>query len=251
MGIEYNPFSLEGKTILITGASSGIGQATAIECSKMGANVILTARNEERLKETLQKLTPIGNHKYIIANLDSEEDIKKIIEECPNINGLVNNAGRGKSKPINFITLKDISEVYTTNVFGVILLTKALLKSKKIEKNSSIVFTSSISAHTTALGLSLYSSSKASILAYMRTCALELGHKNIRSNAVLPGMVETKLINSGTYTSEDKDKDVMLYPLGRYGKPIDIAYAIVYLLSDASSWVTGIEFVIDGGRMLK
>ncbi len=250
MGINYNPFSLDGKTILVTGASSGIGQTTAIECSKMGAKVIITARNEERLNETFSQLEGEG-HLKIIADLNFEDDILRLVNECPNIDGLVNNAGRGKSKPVNFISLEDMQDVFSTNLFGVALLTKNLLKKKKISKGGSIVFTSSISSYMTAPGLSIYASSKAAVSAYMRTCAIELGAKNIRSNAVLPGMVETKLINAGTYTDEDKKNDLNLYPLGRYGVPTDIAFAIIYLLSDASAWITGSELIIDGGRCLK
>ena len=250
MGISYNPFSLEGKTVLVTGASSGIGQATAIECSKMGARVVITGRNVERLQETFNQLEGEG-HLQIAADLNNEYEITKLVEQCPVLNGLVNNAGRGKSKPINFIGLQDLQDVYQTNLFGVALLTKLLLKKKKIEKGGSIVFTASISAYMSAPGLAIYASSKAAITAYMRTCALELGVKGIRANAVLPGMVETKLINGGTYTDEDKLNDLALYPLGRYGKPDDIAKAMVYLLSDASSWMTGNELVIDGGRSLK
>lgn len=248
--MSYNPFSLEGKTILVTGASSGIGQATAIECSKMGAKVVITGRNEDRLNETFALLQGEA-HQLIKADLNNQEDIDALVESCPVLDGLVNNAGRGKSKPVNFLKLEDLQDVYQTNLFGVALLTKGLLKKKKLLKGSSIVFTSSISSYMTAAGLSIYASSKAAVCGYMRTCAIELGSKGIRSNAVLPGMVETKLINSGTYTDEDKQKDLSLYPLGRYGKPADIAYGIIYLLSDCSSWVTGTELVIDGGRMLK
>ena len=251
MGITYNPFSLEGKTILITGASSGIGMETAIQCSKMGATCIITGRDEERLKNTFLQLVGESEHQLLLADITNEEDVIRLVEKCPMLDGVVNNAGRGKSKPIQFISLTDLNDVYSTNVFGIILLTKHLLKRKKIKKSSSIVFTSSISAYTTASGLSAYASSKAALSAYMRTCAIELGVKKIRANAVLPGMVETKLINGGTYTDEDKNKDVSLYPLGRYGTPKDIANAIIYLLSDASEWVTGIELIIDGGRSLK
>ena len=248
--MSYNPFSLEGKTVLVTGASSGIGQATAIECSKMGAKVVITGRNEERLNETFSQLEGEG-HQIIVADLNTQDDIDALVDACPVLDGLVNNAGRGKSKPVNFLKLEDLQDVYQTNLFGVALLTKGLLKKKKLGKGSSIVFTSSISSYMTAAGLSIYASSKAAVCGYMRTCAIELGVKGIRSNAVLPGMVETKLINSGTYTDEDKQKDLNLYPLGRYGRPTDIAHGIIYLLSDASVWVTGLELVIDGGRMLK
>lgn len=248
--MSYNPFSLEGKTVLVTGASSGIGQATAIECSKMGAKVVITGRNIERLQETFDQLEGEG-HIQIAADLNEETEIAKLVEQCPVLNGLVNNAGRGKSKPVNFIAMDDLQDVFQTNLFGVALLTKMLLKKKKIAKGGSIVFTSSISAYMTAAGLSIYASSKAAITAYMRTCAIELGTKNIRSNAILPGMVETKLINSGTYTDEDKQNDLALYPLGRYGSPEDIAHAMVFLLCDASGWITGTELVVDGGRCLK
>ena len=248
--MSYNPFSLEGKTVLVTGASSGIGQTTAIECAKMGAKVVVTGRNIERLQETFDQLEGEG-HLQIVADLNDESDIAKLVEQCPILNGLVNNAGRGKSKPVSFIGMEDLQDVFQTNLFGVVLLTKMLLKKKKIAKGGSIVFTSSISAHMTAAGLAIYASSKAAVAAYMRTCAIELGARGIRANAILPGMVETKLINSGTYTDEDKQADLNLYPLGRYGRPEDIATAMVFLLSDASAWMTGVELVVDGGRCLK
>lgn len=248
--MSYNPFSLEGKTVLVTGASSGIGQATAIECSKMGAKVVITGRNEERLSETFSQLEGEG-HIKIVADLNMQSEIDSLVDACPELNGLVNNAGRGKSKPVNFLKLEDLQDVYQTNVFAIALLTKGLLKKKKLVKGASIVFTSSISSYMTAAGLSIYASSKAAVCGYMRTCAIELGSKGIRCNAVLPGMVETKLINSGTYTDEDKKNDLVLYPLGRYGKPEDIARTMVFLLSDASVWTTGTELVIDGGRSLK
>lgn len=248
--MSYNPFSLEGKTILVTGASSGIGQGIAIECSKMGAKMVITGRNQERLQETFCQLEGAG-HIMIAADLNNEADIEKLAAESPILDGLVNNAGRGLSKPVNFIKMQDLQDVYQTNVFGVVMLTKAILKAKKMNKGGSIVFTSSLSSYMTGAGLSIYASSKAAICAYMRTCAIELGPKNIRCNAILPGMVETKLINDGTYTEANKQADLSLYPLGRYGSTVDIAQSVVYLLSNASCWVTGLELVIDGGRKLK
>ena len=248
--MSYNPFSLQGKTILVTGAASGIGQATAIECSKMGAKVILADRNEERLNETINQLEGNG-HQMIVADINVQEDINALVEKCPLLDGLVNNAGTGVSKPVSFLKLEDWQYVFQTNIFGAALLTKGLLRKKKMAKGSSIVFTSSISTYLPGSGLSVYASSKAAINAYMRTCAIELGTKEIRCNSVLPGMVETAFINGLFYTDEDKQRSMNHYPLGRYGKPADVAYAIIYLLSDASAWVTGTELVIDGGRMLK
>jgi NAD(P)-dependent dehydrogenase (short-subunit alcohol dehydrogenase family) len=164
---------------------------------------------------------------------------------------MVNNAGISKSKPIQFVKRSDLEEIFATNVFGLTLLVKGMLKSKKINKNGSIVFTSSLSSRMTAAGLSVYAATKAAVCGLMRTCAIELGSKGIRSNAVLPGMVETKLIHRGTYSEEDRQSDMNNYPLGRYGKSEDIAFGIAYLLSDASKWITGTELVIDGGRSLK
>ena len=249
MGMNNNPFSLEGKTILVTGASSGIGRETAVQCSKLGAKIVITGRDEARLQNTYEMLEGSG-HVKVIADINNEEDIDTLVAECPVLDGLVNNAGYSKGAPVNFIKRNDLEEVYNTNIFSVMLLTKALLKKKKIARGSSIVFTSSISARMTAAGIAIYASSKAALSAYMRNCAIELGGKGIRANAVLPGMVETKLINSGKYTEEDKQKDLNMYPLGRYGKPEDVAYLIIYLLSDASEWMTGSELVIDGGRCL-
>lgn len=248
--MSYNPFSLEGKTILVTGASSGIGRATAIECSKLGASVVITGRNEERLSETFKSLEGDG-HLQIVADLTKQDDIDSLVSQIDLLDGLVNNAGVGRNKPVGFIKMEDLDYVYQANVFSCILLTKALLKKKKINKGGSLVFTSSISSRLNSPGIAMYASSKAAITSYMRSCAVELGDKQIRSNAVLPGMVETKLITRGDYTEEDMEKDKNLYALKRYGKPHEIAYAIIFLLSDASSWVTGTSLVVDGGRLLK
>lgn len=248
--MSYNPFSLEGKRILVTGASSGIGRATAIECSRLGAKVIITGRNAERLQDTFDQLEGEG-HQQVIADLTNQDDIENLVGSIDTIDGLVNNAGLGRNKPVNYIKMDDLQYVYQTNVFACILLTKSLLKKKKINKGGSLVFTSSISSQLSTPGIAMYASSKAAIASYMRSCAVELGDKQIRSNAVHPGMVETKLISGGTYTDDDMNRDKELYALKRYGKPEEIAYAIVYLLSDASSWVTGSSLVIDGGRLLK
>ena len=247
--MSYNPFTLEGKTILVTGASSGIGRATAIECSKMGAKVIITGRNEERLQETFEQLVGEG-HQPVQADLTKEEEINRLVDSIENLDGLVNNAGVGRNKPVNFIRMEDLAYVYQANVFASILLTKSLLKKKKINKGGSLVFTSSISAFLNVPGNAIYASSKAAVASFMRSCAKELGGKQIRSNAVHPGMIETKMIQGGAYSEEDKEKDKAYYALGRYGQPEEVAWAIIYLLSDASKWVTGTSMVIDGGRLL-
>ena len=248
--MSYNPYSLEGKTILITGASSGIGRETAIQCSKMGAKVILTARNEVNLKETMNLLEGDG-HKYIIADLNKSEDLLALVDELPIIDGCVNNAGYNITELVQFIKEDDMDQIFRVNTLAPIFLTRSIVRKKKMAKNSSIVFTSSISGIGAASpGNSLYASTKGALNGFMKTAALELAAKEIRCNAVLPGMVETPLKEGKNITEEQWEANRKLYPLKRFGKPIDVALAIVFLLSEASCWITGTELIIDGGRRL-
>jgi NAD(P)-dependent dehydrogenase (short-subunit alcohol dehydrogenase family) len=249
---KNNPFSLKDRIVLITGASSGIGRATAIECSKMGANVIITARNEERLEETYSLLCGTG-HMKIIADLAISEEIEKLAESVGKINGLVNNAGINKLLLPQFINEKDLNETFQINTIAPILLTQKLLKKKKLLDGSSIVFTSSIvGVYGVSPANSMYSASKGAINGFMRNVALDLLKKGIRCNSVNPGTIETELITAkGTVSKEQLEEYKKKYPLGRFGKPEEIAYGIVYLLSDASAFVNGTSLVIDGGFTLK
>lgn len=248
--IMYNPFSLYGKTILVTGASSGIGRATAIECSKLGAKLIITGRNIERLDETWEQLEGEG-HLKIIANLTIENQQGDIVNSLPEIDGLVNSAGILKSLPFNFIRKKDLLEVFDTNFFAPVLLSQRIIKARKFKKGGSIVFISSIEGPLiTHTGNSIYSASKSAVSAIAKSMAIELASKSIRVNCVLPGMTETPLINIDFITKDQVEADKSLYPLRRYGKAEEIALSVIYLLSDASSWVTGSNLVIDGGITL-
>ena len=247
--MSYNPYSLEGKTILVTGASSGIGRATAIECSKLGAKVILVGRNEERLNETLGQMEGEG-HQTIALDLTDTEAMEAMVKELPVLDGCVNNAGIGCKAPIAFIKQQSLQDVLNINTIAPILLTKTLVKKKKLTKGSSMVLTASISGVMSVdIGNTIYSVSKSAIDGFMKNAAIELAEKGIRVNSVNPGMVDTP-INAG-YTEEEREKDLQNYPLKRYGQPQDIAWAIIYLLSDASSWVTGHSLKIDGGYTLK
>ena len=247
----YNPFSLEGKTVLITGASSGIGAETAIECSRLGANVIITGRNEQRLQETFSCLdfSFSQKHQQIIADLTDETSLVSLVDQLDSLDGLVNNAGVNRVKPLSFIKQEDFDFVFQNNTFVGIHLIRLLLKKKKLNRNCSIVFTSSISAFYNAPGRALYASSKAALTSLMRSAAVELADKNIRVNAVHPGMVETKLIHE-SLSDEEREKDMQEYPLKRYGQPEDIANLAVYMLSDASTWMTGSNVKISGGGKL-
>lgn len=245
----YNPFSLRGKTVLVTGASSGIGRQTAIECSKLGARLVITARNEARLQETLSMLEGEG-HIALTADLTKEEDVQRLAEACPKLDGVVQNAGIARNKPIAFYSPEDLAAVFSANAFAPMLLNRWLLKKKKIVQGGAIVFTSSVAAARADLGNGIYGASKAALTAYMRYCAKELAAKRIRVNAVYPGMVETRLIHGDAYSEADLKNDATQYPLGRYGRPEEIAWATIYFLSDASAWTTGASLFVDGGLML-
>ncbi len=247
MDTNYNPFSLNGKTILVTGASSGIGRATAIECSKLGAKLIITGRNAERLNETMEMLSGEG-HTLVTGDLTSQEDIDKIVSGTGKINGLVLCAGKGMTSPFPFSTRDKYAEIFDVNFFAPVELLRLLVKKKKMEKDSSVVMVSSIGGNGSySLGNGVYGASKAALSSTMKFCARELATKKIRVNTVNPGMVNTKLITGGAISEEQHQLDMQKYPLKRYGEPEEIAWAIIYLLSDASAWVTGHSLVIDGG----
>lgn len=247
----YNPFSLEGKIFLVTGASSGIGRAIAIECSKMGATLIITARNEQRLKETLSQMGGKG-HSVIIADLNEENDRQNLIEQLPNLDGLVNCAGLVKTTPFQFVTEESMANVMNVNFVAPTVITAQLVKKKKLSKGSSVVFISSISGVFVGgvLANSIYSASKGAIHGMSKNMALDLAGKKIRVNCVNPGMIETQILRGGEITTEQLEEDRKRYPLKRYGKPEEVAYAVIYLLSDASLWVTGSNLLIDGGYTL-
>jgi NAD(P)-dependent dehydrogenase (short-subunit alcohol dehydrogenase family) len=247
---NYNPFSLAGKTVLVTGASSGIGRVTAVECSRMGAYLIIAGRNEERLHETFSLLEGDGHQEHI-ADLTSKEDIERLIAAIPQLDGLVNSAGINKIAPIQFMAQSDLETMLQTNTLVPVFLTQRLYKKKRFNKGASIVFVSSIAGVLSVTpGDAMYGMSKSALNAFMKYAALEMAPKGIRCNSVNPGMVETPLINDSAYSSEDKERNTAKYPLKRYGRPQEIAFGILYLLSNASAWVTGTSLVIDGGFAL-
>ena len=247
INMSYNPYSLEGKTILVTGASSGIGQKTAIECSKMGAKMVITGRNVERLQETFSQLVGEG-HIQKLAELTSQEDVEALLSDIPALDGLVLCAGSGIMKPFQFCSRDQFDKVFNVNYFAPVELLRLLVKKKKLTKYSSVVFVSSIGGNRNFNpGNVVYGSSKAALNSTMKYCAVELAPKKIRVNSVNPGMVHTKLTRPGTLSEEQLQLDLEKYPLKRYGETIDVALGIIYLLSEASSWITGHSLVIDGG----
>lgn len=249
----FNPFSLNGKTILVTGASSGIGRGIAVSCSKMGAQVVITGRNQERLQETLSLLEGT-NHRLIRADLSKSVGLDELVEQCPNINGLVHSAGIPKICGVKHIDRSLLEEIINVNEVAPILLTSALLKKKKLQKNSSIVFIASMSGvYIANVGEAPYDATKGALAGFTKSAALELAAQRTRVNTICPGLVPTSILDlSNEIFSEEQLKETMYnrYPLKRVGTPDDIANGAIYLLSDASSWVTGINLLIDGGYCL-
>lgn len=250
MGINYNPFSLEGKTILVTGASSGIGRATAIECSLLGAKVIVTARNEQRLAETISLLKDEG-HESIIADLSIAEDVDKIVTTLPVLDGIVNNAGMNKILPIQFVSSAELMMTMQVNAISPIMLTQAIIKKKKLSKGGSIVFVSSIAGHTrSSVGNSMYCASKGAITGFVKCIAKELAAKKIRCNEILPGQADTAIMSHGAVSDEQMQEMISRIPMKRLGNPDEIAKSITFLLSNASSYITGSSLIVDGGLSL-
>lgn len=251
----YNPFSLEHKTILVTGASSGIGRATAIECSRLGATVVVTGRNECRLEKTMSELDrSFGQeHQSIIADLSTEAGVNDFVSKLPLLDGLSSNAGvTAAIVPVKFIKEENINTVFGTNFFSHVYLSKMLFKKKLLNKSASVVFTASIGGNTAFVpGSSLYGSSKAALNSFMKFCAVEFASRLIRCNSVCPGMINTPMTAPGeNFTEEDYKKDMENYLVGRYREPEEVARTILFLLSDASSFITGSSIIVDGGSSI-
>lgn len=246
-----NPFSLSGKTVLITGAASGIGRATAKQCHNMGASLVLLDLNENGLNSVKEE---IGDSNIIsfALNLTDYNRLCEVIGLLPKLDGVFSNAGIVKSLMAKFSGKEDMEKIFEVNTFSHINLVQQLIAQKKLNKGASIVFTSSMSGvYAGLVGGSLYGATKAAIAGYCKALAIELAPRGIRVNTIHPGMIETPL-TVGTALSQDVlDEDAKNYPLGRYGKPEEVAYAVVYLLSDATVWMTGSQLLLDGGYSVK
>lgn len=253
MSILSEPFRLDNKIIIITGASSGIGRQCAISCSNMGARVILLGRNSDRLNETLSDMNLPSRHLTFSIDLVDYENVQdtvnQIFDEFGNINGLINCAGISTTLPFNMSKPEKMDEFFHANVHSAINLTRIVTKQSNIPKEgASIVFISSVMGIAGENGKSLYSMTKGAIIAGARSLAIELAPKNIRVNCISPGVVETPMSKSAIYSrnEESLNKIKGMHPLG-LGRPEDVANACIYLLSDASRWVTGTNLIIDGG----
>lgn len=246
---EFNPFTLKGKTILVTGASSGIGQGIAITCSKMGATVVINGRNITRLQETLAQMTGEG-HSIAAADLTDTATVGSMVAQLPKLDGVVHCAGLGQRILCKDLHADEVNQVMDVNFKAPALLQAELLRQKRINKEASIVFVASIASWSPSFGNSVYSASKGAIISYANCLALELAPRKIRVNCISPAMVWTELVMQSAVDEEQLKEDEQNYPLKRYGTPDDIANLAVYMLSDASSWMTGSNVKISGGGKL-
>lgn len=246
--MQNTPFDLQGKTFLITGASSGLGRQICIRISEMNGTVILTARNRERLEETLSVMAG-GEHRILTADLTKQEDISAMVKDLPKLNGVVFSTGVSIIKPAGFITEEDYSTMFNTNFQGSLMLSNALIRRKKIVKDQcSLVFISSISTQYPFVGGALYVSTKAAMEGYARILALELAPKGVRVNCVSPAFVKTQMLDQ---TASDFSNEIVQKIEGRQllrlGEPDDVAYPVIFFLSDASKWISGTNLILGGG----
>jgi len=240
---------LKGKTILVTGASAGIGAAVAKLCSDLGAKVCITGRNMDRLSEVSKQL---GNEsEFFQADLTLEKDIDNLVKALPCMDGWVHCAGIIEPFPIKFIQSKHIKSMFTINFDSACLLTSKLMQLKKINSSASFVFISSISAQHPYKGGSLYAASKAALESFSRSIALEFASKGVRSNCISAALVETEMFEKTKNALSEIELLGILssYPLG-IGKPMDLAHVSAFLLSNQSSWMTGTTITLDGGLLL-
>jgi NAD(P)-dependent dehydrogenase (short-subunit alcohol dehydrogenase family) len=238
-----HPFHLQGKTVLVTGASSGIGRAVAVECARAGARVVITGRDPQRLDQTLAMLDAGSGHTACVADLTDAAQLAHLVDQAGELDGVVHAAGIDGVTPVRMLRQGFMESVLDGNFMAPLMLTQKLLFKKSLRNGSSIVFLSSIAAHTGTVGVGPYSASKAALEGMIRCLALEIAPRAMRANALAPGLVDTPLVNQDRAWLDEKAKS---YPLG-LGKPEDVAYAAIYLLCDASRKVTGTRLHLDGG----
>ncbi|MCH8567404.1 MAG: SDR family oxidoreductase [Balneolales bacterium] len=251
-----SPFSLSGKTILITGASSGIGKSIAIACADAGASIFAFGRDQERLADTLSKLvcnSDNQNHRSFAVELTDDDSISEIMksleEEGVRFSGFVHSAGISTTLPLRSMKPDSTTPFMKLNVDAGIHLTKWITRKKMVAENgSSVVFLSSVMSVVGESGKTIYSMTKGALLSASRSLAVELAPKKVRVNCISPGVVETPMSGKAVYSRNEVALKYVqdLHPLG-LGKPEDVAYSCVYLLSDAAKWVTGTNMIVDGG----
>jgi NAD(P)-dependent dehydrogenase (short-subunit alcohol dehydrogenase family) len=242
--MSASPYSLDGRTILVTGASSGIGRACATLASRMGARLVLTGRHAARLHETLTALDGDG-HLAHVMDLNDAAALPAWVQTLDPIDGLVYAAGIAQVAPFRMMSERHIQSQMDINFKAPMLLTQALLKARKVNSKASLVYIAAVADHTAPVGSAIYSASKAALITAVRSLALEVAKQRIRANCVSPGYVKTPMFEHLTTTASVDDL-VKLAPLGLI-EPEEVAHSVAYLLSEASRWVTRSNLIVDSG----
>jgi NAD(P)-dependent dehydrogenase (short-subunit alcohol dehydrogenase family) len=247
-----NPWELSGKSVVVTGASSGIGQAVAVLLSETGARIVLVARNRERLQATQAMLSGKG-HRVAVMDLGETESIEPWFEQLVSkegpFDGLVHSAGIGALLPLRSVTSEYLKEIMLINVFAAVALTKAFARKHSHRSGSSIVLVASVAGMVGIPARTAYSASKGAVIAFARSAAMELAKSGIRVNCVAPAYVETEMLQQDAEVlSPDRMKHLVEagHPLG-LGRPLDVAYSIAFLLAETGRWITGSVLTVDGG----
>lgn len=253
MDKQFNPFSLEGKTVLVTGASSGIGRQCAIDCSKMGAKVVSIGRNKERLEDVVVEMGGLGiSYPFDLCNIEGIKDlITTIVEENGKLDGFIHAAGIELTNPVKLTKYDEYESLFKVNCLSAFEIVKNF-GIKTFNNGGSIVLISSISGIIARKGLSAYAASKGALMSAARVMALEMSSREVRVNTVSPGTILTPMMQKALdeMGGEERKKRIEGFPLG-LGKTTDISNACIYLISDASRWVTGANLIVDGGFTVK
>lgn len=242
-----NPFSLAGRTILVTGASSGIGAATASLCANMGARIIACGRDTARLDAVVASLAGSG-HEAIVGDLTDPAARQALVDAAPSLDGCVFSAGAAQLAPVRMVTQRHLDQLFAVNYDAPVLLTQALLAKRKIASGASLVYVTAVAEHVAPHATGIYSGAKAALTATVRTIAVEHAKQGVRANCVSPGYVATPMLDGLQNVMNTGDK-AALAPLGMI-EPDDVAGAIAWLLAPASRWVSRTTLVIDAGLTL-
>lgn len=244
-----DPFSLAGKTVLVTGASSGIGRQAAIACAARGATLVISGRDRARLGEALAALAGAG-HRAVAADLTDAAQTDALVETTGAVDGVFVSSGVAQIAPLRLASREHIDRLMEVDFEAPILLVQRLLKRRQIRRGGSIVFNSALAAAVSPAGTAIYSAAKAALDAAARSLALEVGRQGIRVNSLRLGYVQTRLLDELGRAGLNVAEMSSLAPLG-LGTVDDAANAVIYLLSDASRWVSRTTFTCDGGLSIR